>query len=93
MNDMKIWYMSKTVWGGAVAILASCANPLGLEIASEDETGLVDGLTALAAAVGRAGRDLGPDFGPSAIAVDAAQVCAKHGVIRTFICHSDCIVY
>ncbi|WP_455272241.1 hypothetical protein [Rhizobium herbae] len=52
MNDMKIWYMSKTVWGGAVAILASCANLLGLEIALEDERGLVDGLTALAAAVG-----------------------------------------
>jgi hypothetical protein len=52
MNDSKTWYMSKTVWGGVVVILASCANLLGLEIAPEDESGVVDGLTALAAAVG-----------------------------------------
>ncbi|WP_428428008.1 hypothetical protein [Pararhizobium sp.] len=52
MNDLKTWYMSKTVWGGVVAILASCANLLGLEIAHEDESGIVDGLTALAAAIG-----------------------------------------
>ncbi len=52
MNDLKTWYMSKTVWGGVVAILASCANLLGLEITAEDERGIVDGLTALAAAAG-----------------------------------------
>ncbi|CAN7187661.1 hypothetical protein D3C87_1801580 [compost metagenome] len=52
MNDLKTWYMSKTVWGGVVAILASCANLLGLEVAPDDERGVVDGLTALAAAVG-----------------------------------------
>lgn len=52
MNDSKTWYMSKTVWGGVVAILASCANLLGLEITPEDERGAVDGLTALASAVG-----------------------------------------
>jgi hypothetical protein len=52
MNDVKTWYMSKTIWGGVVAILASCANLLGLEIAPEDKTGAVDGLTALSAAVG-----------------------------------------
>jgi uncharacterized membrane protein YccC len=52
MNDLKTWYMSKTVWGGVVAILASCANLLGLEIAPDDESGVVDALTALAAAVG-----------------------------------------
>ncbi len=52
MNDLKTWYMSKTVWGGVVAILASCANLLGLEITAEDERGIADGLTALAAAAG-----------------------------------------
>jgi hypothetical protein len=52
MNDLKTWYMSKTVWGGVVAILASSANLLGLEIGADDESGVVDALTALAAAVG-----------------------------------------
>lgn len=52
MIDVKDWYMSKTVWGGLVAILASCANLLGLEIAPEDQSGLVDGVTALVAAAG-----------------------------------------
>lgn len=52
MNDLKTWYMSKTVWGGVVAILASCANLLGLEITAEEERGTADGLTALAAAAG-----------------------------------------
>jgi glutamate synthase domain-containing protein 3 len=52
MNELKNWYMSKTVWGGLIAILASCGNLLGLDIAAEDESGLVDGLTALVAAAG-----------------------------------------
>lgn len=52
MNDVKTWYMSKTIWGGVVAILASCANFLGLEIAAEEERKIADGLTALAAAAG-----------------------------------------
>jgi hypothetical protein len=52
VSDLKIWYLSKTVWGGVVAILASCANFLGLDITNEDQSGLVDGLTALAAAAG-----------------------------------------
>jgi len=52
MNELKNWHMSKTVWGGLIAILASCGNLLGLDIAAEDESGLVDGLTALVAAAG-----------------------------------------
>lgn len=52
MSDWKTWYMSKTVWGGVVAILASCANFLGLDVTHEEQSGLVDGLTALAAAAG-----------------------------------------
>lgn len=52
MNDLKAWYMSRTVWGGVVAILASGANVLGLDITNEDQGGLADGLTALAAAAG-----------------------------------------
>lgn len=52
MNELKNWYLSKTVWGGVVAILASCGNLFGLDIAPEDQSGVVDGLTALAAAIG-----------------------------------------
>jgi hypothetical protein len=52
MGELKNWYMSKTVWGGLVAILASCANLLGLDIAPDEQSGLVDGVTALAAAAG-----------------------------------------
>ena len=52
MDDLKNWYMSKTVWGGVVAILASCSHLLGVEITTDDQGGLADGLTALAAAAG-----------------------------------------
>lgn len=52
MGELKNWYMSKTVWGGVVAILASCSHLLGVEIGLDDQSGLVDGLTALATAVG-----------------------------------------
>jgi hypothetical protein len=52
MGELKNWYMSKTVWGGVVAILASCSHLLGVEIGSDDQSGLVDGLTALATAAG-----------------------------------------
>ncbi|WP_438749445.1 hypothetical protein [Pararhizobium sp. O133] len=52
MNELKNWYLSKTVWGGLVAILASCGNLFGLDIAPEDQSGVVDGLTTLVAAVG-----------------------------------------
>lgn len=52
MSDVKEWYMSKTVWGGAVAILASCGGFFGLEIGPDEQGGLVEGLIALAAAAG-----------------------------------------
>lgn len=52
MGELKNWYTSKTVWGGVVAILASCSHLLGVEIAADDQGGLVDSLTALAAAAG-----------------------------------------
>lgn len=52
MTDLKKWYMSRTVWGAAIAILASLANLLGLDVAPDDEAQLVDAVTALVAAVG-----------------------------------------
>lgn len=52
MDEVKSWYMSKTVWGGVVAILASCADLAGLEVSPADQIGIADGLTALVAAAG-----------------------------------------
>ena len=52
MNEAKNWYLSKTIWGGAVAILSSCGNLVGIDIVVEEQAELVDALTALAAAAG-----------------------------------------
>ncbi|OJF97376.1 hypothetical protein [Pararhizobium antarcticum] len=52
MNELKHWSASKTVWGAAIAILASCANLIGLDISAEDQQGLMDHVSAIAAAAG-----------------------------------------
>lgn len=52
MMDLKDWYRSKTVWGAVVAVIASCARLVGLEIAAEDQLQAVDALTTIAAAAG-----------------------------------------
>ncbi|MFB2551020.1 hypothetical protein [Ensifer soli] len=52
MEDSKVWYESRTIWGGLVAILASCANLAGLEIGADEKGALVEMLATLAAAAG-----------------------------------------
>jgi len=52
MSELKNWYFSKTVWGAAIAILASCANLLGLSISAGDQQGLTEHVSAIAAAAG-----------------------------------------
>lgn len=52
MDGLKNWYVSKTIWGGAVAILASCATLVGLDLDAADQMELTDRLVALAGAVG-----------------------------------------
>lgn len=52
MNDVKPWYLSKTVWGALVAILASIAHLSGIELQTADQTALVDLLVTLAGSVG-----------------------------------------
>lgn len=52
MDDAKNWYESKTIWGGVIAVLASCAQLFGIDILPADQVGLADGLTAIAAASG-----------------------------------------
>lgn len=48
----KSWWQSKTVWGGAVALIAGAAGLLGFNIGPEDQAALIDSLYAIASAVG-----------------------------------------
>ncbi|MFD1327623.1 hypothetical protein [Mycoplana ramosa] len=50
--DLKPWYLSKTVWGGVLAIVASLADLAGLGIDSLEQAELADHMTALLAAAG-----------------------------------------
>ncbi|MUO82165.1 hypothetical protein GOZ78_00140 [Agrobacterium vitis] len=52
MNDGKPWYLSKTVWGALVAILASVLHLGGVELGVLEQGQLTDGLVALAGSVG-----------------------------------------
>ncbi|MGV2123234.1 hypothetical protein ACQZ4R_09100 [Agrobacterium vitis] len=52
MNDGKPWYLSKTVWGALVAILASGLQLGGFELGVLEQGQLTDGLVALAGSVG-----------------------------------------
>lgn len=50
--DLKPWYLSKTVWGGLLAIAASVLNLAGIELSEGDQATLADQLTAFFAAAG-----------------------------------------
>lgn len=50
--DIKPWYLSRTVWGGVLAIVASLANLAGLGIGGAEQAELADRITALLAAAG-----------------------------------------
>jgi len=52
MNDGKPWYLSKTVWGALVAILASMLQLSGFQLDLADQGQLTDGLVALAGSLG-----------------------------------------
>ncbi len=52
MNESKPWYLSKTVWGAALAILASLLHPAGVEIGVEEQGALADQLVAFCGAAG-----------------------------------------
>lgn len=51
-DDVKPWYTSKTVWGGAVALLGGVAGMFGYVLAPEDQETLTGLLTAVGAAAG-----------------------------------------
>lgn len=48
----KGWYLSRTVWGGILAVAASVLNLAGIEISGADQAELADRVTALMAAAG-----------------------------------------
>lgn len=52
MDDTKQWYLSKTVWGGLIAVLASLPRAMGIDIDAGTQAAIADDLVALAGAVG-----------------------------------------
>lgn len=52
MDDMKQWYVSKTVWGGLIAILASLMQAAGVELDPTIQGDMADNAVALAGAIG-----------------------------------------
>jgi hypothetical protein len=52
MDDMKQWYLSKTVWGALIAIVASVARPMGLDLDIGLQAEMADSLVSLAGALG-----------------------------------------
>lgn len=65
----KPWYLSRTIWGGVIAILSAILGYFGYQIAPEDQEFLIAGLMGLASFVGgavavigrvKASRQIGP---------------------------------
>lgn len=54
MNDFKSILASKTIWGGAVALVAGLAGLFGFTIGADDQALLVEAITAAASAIGGA---------------------------------------
>lgn len=52
MEDTKKWYMSKSVWGGMIAVVAAVAGAFGYMLSPEDQASLTDAAVVVAGAVG-----------------------------------------
>jgi hypothetical protein len=52
MEDVKQWYLSKTVWGGLLAMAASALQLRGWQLGASDQSALVDSIVSLLGAVG-----------------------------------------
>jgi len=52
MDDVKMWYKSKTVWGSLIAILASVLQAAGVELGLDDQNQLADAAVTLAGTFG-----------------------------------------
>jgi hypothetical protein len=51
-ENIKSWYLSKTVWGGILAIAASTMSLAGFELGAADQAELADKIPALLGAAG-----------------------------------------
>ena len=52
MEDTKKWYMSKSVWGGMIAVAAAVAGAFGFSIGAEEQSILAESAVAVAGIVG-----------------------------------------
>ena len=52
IDETKQWYLSKTVWGALIAIVASLVPAMGMEFDAGTQAQLVDDLVSLAGAIG-----------------------------------------
>lgn len=52
MDNMKVWYQSKTVWGALIAVLAPLLQVVGLNLPAGFEGELAEGLMTVAGGVG-----------------------------------------
>jgi hypothetical protein len=52
MEDAKQWYLSKTVWGGLLAMAASALQLKGWQLAASDQSALADFIVSILGAAG-----------------------------------------
>ena len=52
MDDFKSLWASKTFWGGLIAVLAGVLGFFGYQLLPDDQAALVEGGSAVAAAIG-----------------------------------------
>ena len=51
MNDVKPWYLSRTIWASAVTVVLGMAGTLKISVESVDEAALADMVFALVTAL------------------------------------------
>ncbi|PZM17077.1 hypothetical protein [Rhizobium tubonense] len=52
MNDVKHWYLSKTVWGGLLAVAAFALQLKGFQLDPTDQSAIADSIVSITGAVG-----------------------------------------
>lgn len=52
MTDSKPWYLSKTIWGSLIAMLAGIGSAFGLDLDVPSQANLVDAILKLVSVAG-----------------------------------------
>ena len=52
MDETKSWYMSKSVWGGLVAVAAAGLAAFGYTVGADEQSALTDIVVAVAGGIG-----------------------------------------